>query len=300
MSLGQRRREKIHSLQSRVNSMATALPQVASTPLVSKPMPFGSFGILTPAQSERLPAPEGFPNQNNLISNDSNITNDSTDSSGATVDLLNFGTCHLYSILGKILTARESDMASFSPWADFGSELQSLESSQFTFPDDGTLDVPELQVMKAGLNIAEMLGCAESLWDFSALRVLDKSSIAAPFLPPNLEPTEVQRRIPHHPLFDLFPWPSVRTKLVIVFSQPLQTRPPAARDPMALMQLFYDMDDSAEGLRISGEDCYSGENWEVGQAFFTNWWWALDRSVVDCSNALRAKRGAQRLILGPP
>lgn len=191
-------------------------------------------------------------------------------------------------------------MTSFPPLADFGSELQNLESSQFTFPDDGTLDVPELQVMKAGLNIAEMLGCAESLWDFSALRVLEKSSIPASFLPPNLEPTEVQRRIPHHPLFDLFPWPSVRTKLVIVFSQPVQARPPVARDPMALMQMFYDMDDFAEGLKISGEDWYSEENWEVGQAFFTNWWWALDRSVVDCSNALRAKRGAHKLMLGPP
>jgi hypothetical protein len=191
-------------------------------------------------------------------------------------------------------------MASFSLPADFGSELQSLEISQFTFPDDGNLNVPELQVMKAGLNIAEILGCADTIWDFSALRVLEKSAIATPFLPRNLEPTEVQRRIPHHPLLDLFPWPSVRSKFIIIFSQPVQLRPPIARDPMALLQMFYDMDDSAEGLRISGSDWHSAEDWEVGQAFFTNWWWALDRSVVDSSNLLRAKRGAPKLVLGPP
>jgi hypothetical protein len=191
-------------------------------------------------------------------------------------------------------------MPSFYPVADLGSELQGLESSQFTFPDDSTLDVPELKVMRAGLNIAEMLGCAESIWDFSALRVINKSSIPTTFLPPNLEPTEVQRHIPHHPLFDLFPWPSVRTKFIIVFSQPVKARPPVARDPMALMQLFYDMDDSAEGLKISGEDWYSGENWEVGQTFFKNWWWAFDREVVDNSNALRMKRGARKLVVGPP
>jgi hypothetical protein len=256
----------------------------------------------TPARSDSLPDLEVFVNQNNLISDESNVTNNPNAiySTGALTDLLNFGTCHVSSILNKMLTALASDIPSFYASADFSSELQSLESSQFTFPDDGTLDVPELQVMKAGLYIAEMLGCAESLWDFTALRVCDNLSIRTPLLPPNLEPTEVQRRIPHHPLFDLFPWPSVRTKLIIVFSQPVQTRPPAARDPLALMQMFYDMDDSAEGLKISGSDWHSGENWEVGQAFFKNWWWVFDRSVIDNSNVLRAKRGAQKLMLAPP
>jgi hypothetical protein len=64
--------------------------------------------------------------------------------------------------------------------------------------------------------------------------------------------------------------------------------------------MYYDIDDSAEGLRISGSDWHSAENWEVGQTLFKNWWWAFDRSVVDSSNALRAKRGAQKLMLGPP
>ncbi len=305
MRSGQRRREKIQNLENRVNSITTPLPQVESmqsTPPVSQPLAFESLGMSAPAQSDSLPALEAFVNQNNLISNESNITNSSNAvySTGPMTDLLNFGTCHLYLMLDKTLTVLALDMVSFCASADLSSELQSLESSQFTFPDEGTLDVPSLQVMKAGLYIAEMLDCAESLWDFSALRVFDKSSIPTPFLPPNLEPTEVQRRIPHHPLLDLFPWPSVRTKLIIVFSQPVQFRPPIARDPLALMHMYYDIDDSAEGLRISGSDWHSAENWEVGQTLFKNWWWAFDRSVVDSSNALRAKRGAQKLMLGPP
>jgi hypothetical protein len=76
-------------------------------------------------------------------------------------------------------------------------------------------------------------------------------------------------------------------------------RPPAARDPLALMQLIFDMDDSAEGFQFAGAEAHKETNWEVGQAFFTNWWWALDRTVVENSNLLRAKRGAEKLRLIP-
>ena len=155
--------------------------------------------------------------------------------------------------------------------------------------------------MKAGFNIAGMLDCTDSIWDLTFLRVLNPSTLtnSTTILPPNLRPTEAQQRVPHHPIFDIFPWPSVRTKFIFVFSQPVQMRPPIARDPMALMQLFYDMDDSSEGLRVSGSDWCSESNWEIGQAFFKNWWWVLDREVVDHSNTLRRKRGADKLLLPP-
>ena len=151
--------------------------------------------------------------------------------------------------------------------------------------------------MKAGLRLAEMMGCAQTMWDLTALRVLDRGSIPTQMIPPNMEPTEAQRRLPHHPFFDIFPWPSMRTRLIVVFSQPVHLRPPSARDPMALMQLMYDMDDSAEGVRVIGDDYCDAKNWEIGQAVFKNWWWVLDREVVANSNALRRKRGASKLIL---
>jgi hypothetical protein len=181
-----------------------------------------------------------------------------------------------------------------------GPELQSFETSQFTFPDDATLEVLELRVLKAGLGIAEMLGCSDSVYDFTACRVFDSTTLPVAQLPSNLVSTDVQRRVPHHPIFDILPWPSVRTKFICVFAQTDQVRPPAARDPMAIMQLIFDMDDPAEGLRVTGSQVYEEENWEIGQAFFTNWWWALDRAVVDNSNYLRAKRGAEKLRLMPP
>lgn len=146
-----------------------------------------------------------------------------------------------------------------------------------------------------------MLGCELSIWDPNASRVFDTGQLQLPVptLPSSLEPTEVQKRIPHHPIFDILPWPSIRTKLICVFAQPPELRPPAARDPLALLHLLYDMDDPAEGFRIAGADALDAGNWEVGQAFFRNWWWALDRSVVENSNVLRRKRGADRLRLMP-
>lgn len=180
---------------------------------------------------------------------------------------------------------------------DICAELQSFETSQFTFPDDAALEVSELQVLKAGFCIAEMLGCAGSVYDITAQRVFDSATLRITQLPSNLESTEVQRRVPHYPLFDILLWPSVRTKFLCVFAQPAQMRPPAARDPLALMQLIFDMDDSAEELRFAGAEAYKETNWEVGQAFFTNWWLALDPTVVENSNLLRAKRGAEKLRL---
>ena len=44
-----------------------------------------------------------------------------------------------------MLTIALSDISTFPIPADFTSELQRLESSQFTFPDDRAIDVPELQ-----------------------------------------------------------------------------------------------------------------------------------------------------------
>lgn len=74
-------------------------------------------------------------------------------------------------------------------------------------------------------------------------------------------------------------------------------RPVSAREPDALLKLGMDMDDDAEGMRVSGEEWYDGENWEVGEVIYRNWWWCLDRGIIENSNRLRRKRGAPRLML---
>lgn len=64
------------------------------------------------------------------------------------------------------------------------------------------------------------------------------------------------------------------------------------------MQLVSDMDDLAEGMRVSGTNELDEASWEVGEAMLKNWWWAFDAQIIGHSNQLRAMRGAPRLRLG--
>ena len=176
-------------------------------------------------------------------------------------------------------------------------ELQGLEVSQYTFPDDGTLDVPALKLMRIGLHAAEKIGCTDMMWNPAARHVLNFSDSSVSDLPLNMWPTNAQTCVTHHPLFDILPWPSVRDKMIYAFDLPLLQRPPAARDANAIANIIYDMDDPTEGFRVSGQEGFEPGNWEVGQAFFQKWWWSLDRDVVNRSNALRLARGVQPLRL---
>ena len=177
-------------------------------------------------------------------------------------------------------------------------DLQCQETSPFSFPDDFTIEVPVLQTLKAGLKVAEMLGVEQNIWNPTYWNVFTLESMRSLAIPGELEPVQLQLMVPHHPLFDILPWPNIRTKLISVFSLPIAIRPPPARDPLAILNMIYDIDDPTEGFRVRGCNGVEGTQWEVGQAFFRNWWWALDREVVSHSNRLRAARGAPLLEIG--
>jgi hypothetical protein len=172
-----------------------------------------------------------------------------------------------------------------------------LQTPQMSFVDDRTLMVPELELLKTANVFAKLLKCEDAMWSPQALRTLDLTLFEAGSLPQLLHPTPAQQQLPHHPLLDILPWPSVRAKLVCVFHQPPEQRPPIARDEMAILRLAYDIDDATEGVKVCGADRLDTSNWEVGQQVFEGWWWAFDWAVIHASNTLRAKRGAPRLQL---
>ena len=181
-------------------------------------------------------------------------------------------------------------------------ELQDLETSQFSFPSERVIEIPTLKTMQVSLRIAHMLGLADELLDLTMSRVLDVSKIPVPLrdLPENLRPTEAQLLLPHCPMIDVLPWPSVRTRLICLFSQPEQFRPPIARGTMATMRLMHALDDELEGLRIALDANGNGFDvkcWEIGQAVLKDWWWALDSEVISNSDRLRHMRGAPKLQL---
>ena len=177
-------------------------------------------------------------------------------------------------------------------------ELQNLETSQFQFPSNATLEIPELKVVDVIHDIAVLLQCEDTIRNKDSIRTFTSTTCPSGHpLPITFLPTHEQKRIPHHPVLDLLPWPTVRSKLIRVFNRSPNIRPPIARDPLAMMTLLNDMETSEEGLRVNGRNGYEADNWEVGQRFFANWWWALECEIVERSSALRVLRGKESLFV---
>jgi hypothetical protein len=170
------------------------------------------------------------------------------------------------------------------------------------FPDSYLLPVPELKVLQAFMRLSKSLHCKSSFWDLTAVSSFNDESIQfnSKVLSSSFAPTRAQKTIPHHPIIDFLPWPAVRDRLIGVFSLPDDMRPPHASGPMALVQLAYDMEDSAEGIRIWGDSPCQMSHWEIGQVFFQRWWFVFDRQVIEQSNRWRLLRGAPELRIACP
>lgn len=208
-------------------------------------------------------------------------------------------------------------------------ELQSYDTTFFTFPDDHTLEVPSLTLLNAAMRVASQLKVSDIIWDIAAISPFyqpscsensdislsppalesglstsrpsptsSNSRIDLTELPMHLQPTKTQRSIAHHPLLDLLPWPSARDKLIQVFHLPVHMRPANAQDPMGLIRFVYDMeDDSGEGVTITGQNPFEPGTWEIGQLVFQRWWWAFDTGAIEGSNRSRKSRGKARLAI---
>lgn len=175
----------------------------------------------------------------------------------------------------------------------------------FDFPDEANLRVMELDLLRAAMAIAKRMQVDDIIYSITASSpFVDPSfgGLGFDHLPTNLRPTKIQLLIPHHPILDILPWPTVRNKMIVIFSQPPDSRPVQAASPTSLLEFVYDIEDGSEGVRIWGNDPYSDKNWEVGEKVFSNWWWAFDSQIIKHSNFLRRQRGAptlgQGLILG--
>jgi len=164
--------------------------------------------------------------------------------------------------------------------------------------DEVHLPMLELNLLRGAMAIARRLGVDSLIFSLEATSPFHNSTtLTYSHLPPNLRPTLIQVRNAHHPVLDILPWPSVRNKLILIFAQAQDMRPPNARSPTALLDLVYDLEDPTEGVRVCGDDPYADENWEIGEKMFSNWWWALNSQVINRSNEMRRNRGAPLLGL---
>ncbi|KAI9927235.1 hypothetical protein MW887_003621 [Aspergillus wentii] len=109
-------------------------------------------------------------------------------------------------------------------------------------------------------------------------------------IPVSLRPTEMQRRIPHHPWLDFFPFPTFRDNLIAV--QDDIDDEDLCHDLMA----FWDTHNTRATMLVWGQP-WDPANWEMTEAFLDKWGFLL----VGCddlfrsSNYWRAQRGEKAL-----
>jgi hypothetical protein len=179
----------------------------------------------------------------------------------------------------------------------------------FSFSDEAYVTTPGLSVIRAHVTILQRMhrNCSKiDVWNPFAVSPFyqpNAPSASPPplafVLPENYRPTALQKAVKHHPVLDLLPWPSVRSKILHILTLPQEVRPQRAKGDMAsvTMQLMFDMKDAGGGLRVWGSNPFDENNWEVGPVFFQQWWWALNSEIVKRSNQIRTQRGEDILRL---
>ncbi|EUC46994.1 hypothetical protein COCMIDRAFT_3989 [Bipolaris oryzae ATCC 44560] len=180
------------------------------------------------------------------------------------------------------------------------------QPSPFTFPltPDANLDVPIMAALQAFMTIASLLDIVQDTFNPFALHTSPPTP--HPSLPLNLHPVPAQILIPHHPALDALPWPSVREKLICILHLPSPQRPPIARGTRGepIQRIMHDMDDYTSGCRVHGNASgwsahheMAEESWEIGDAFYRNWWFCVDSKIISTTNARRRERGEAPLSL---
>ncbi|KAF9772913.1 hypothetical protein IL306_009337, partial [Fusarium sp. DS 682] len=189
-----------------------------------------------------------------------------------------------------------TDMSMFIDTSSLSSSPSSSEGQ--TFPDSYHIPLLQHTLLKAVMRIADRLNLKPDLWDLAGNSAFNTGTATpASQLPPSWQPTPSQVAIPHHPVLDLLPWPGVRERAIFILSLPDELRPPRAQGALAIVNFAYDVEDTAEGVRIYGDDPYDPCNWELGQVMFERWWFLFDNSIISTSNRWRRARGAPPLLL---
>lgn len=99
------------------------------------------------------------------------------------------------------------------------SEL-SADGIDLSFPDSYLLPVSEFALMRAFFRIAARLGCKSNIFDLHSLSPFADPGNSVAHLPQTWQPTAAQILIPHHPILDFLPWPSVRERIIYTLTMP--------------------------------------------------------------------------------
>ena len=161
--------------------------------------------------------------------------------------------------------------------------------------DDHLLSLMYYNVFRALTRNIRLLGLNPLLMHTSTYRSpFNNPSTDISAIPPNLRPTEMQRKVIHHPCFDIFPDPVVRENAIrgshiLTLGTLCMT--------LAGRNSWYNSDRRRRnGFLIWGPPEEAG-SWEVTEGFLECWSWLVRGSTVleESTNKWRAKRGEEAI-----
>ncbi|XRM48195.1 hypothetical protein ABZX51_011130 [Aspergillus tubingensis] len=177
---------------------------------------------------------------------------------------------------------------------------------------DMRLGITRLNILRALYTNVEILGYNAK--DMAADEALSMFALIGPrclatigqeaLLPPALQPTEIQRTVPHHPWLDLIPIPRMRDNLILM--ENLMDDGQLCRDMCGYRSQVPGTGHRRQtGVGETGvivwKDPWDPAGWEITETFFELWGW----TVKDCwdlfrsTNAWRIRRGERPLFVIP-
>ncbi|KAK6832076.1 hypothetical protein RU639_002574 [Aspergillus parasiticus] len=184
----------------------------------------------------------------------------------------------------------------YSLMRDF--ETLALESYSKNSPNqDHLLSLPKFNIQRAIIENTVAMGMTmEWMNDDDAVSIFNMQgpNISEAHIPATLRPTIVQRRIPHHPWLDFFPFPNMRDNLIAVQDEIDDEE--LCHDLMA----FWDTRNAGAMLLVWGPSWVPG-NWEMTPAFVKKWGFLLGgcEELLQSTNSWRVKRGERPLSMRP-
>ncbi|KAE8376784.1 hypothetical protein BDV26DRAFT_293809 [Aspergillus bertholletiae] len=177
-------------------------------------------------------------------------------------------------------------------------ETIALESYAKNSPNqDHLLSLPRFNLQRAIFDNTVAMGMTmEWMNNDDAVSIFNMQGpgFSETHIPAGLRPTVVQRRIPHHPWLDFFPFPNLRDNLIAVQDEIDDEE--LCHDLMA----FWDTRNAGAMLLVWGPSWEPG-NWEMTPAFVKKWGFLLGgcEELLQSTNSWRKKRGERPLSLRP-
>lgn len=146
-----------------------------------------------------------------------------------------------------------------------------------------------------GLDTAWLLYDSVSPFGRSGPATAEEATLAARPHPATLQPTALQRAVPHHPWLDLFPLPRLRDNFLRAIENP-----DVCDEDLLCFDLveFGDEGEAQSASLIVWGEPWDPRGWEASTRFLKKWGWLLAGcpEILEGTNYWREKRGEKRLV----